>query len=92
MNKLKPSIRDKIWLQPMWSVDEVHNLTWKAEMLEKMSGRSEYTRRSSSEVNQAISGKGKAPQTHHYRILVALRIQIHPRPQPNGRASVPNTH
>lgn len=27
-----------------------------------MVGRSDYTRQSSSEVNQAISGKGKAPQ------------------------------
>lgn len=63
LNGLKPSIRDKIGLQVVWTVDEAHNLALKAELLEKTSGRFTNYRRDVGESSNMAANKNKSNLT-----------------------------
>ena len=66
---LKPSIRERIGLQVVWTVEEAHNMALKAELMEKASSRSLHYR-SMGETNF----RGKLP---------TLEGQIPPKPTAN---------
>uniref|UniRef100_A0A2N9IPA9 Retrotransposon gag domain-containing protein n=1 Tax=Fagus sylvatica TaxID=28930 RepID=A0A2N9IPA9_FAGSY len=60
LNGLKPSLREKIGLQVLWTVEEAHNMVLKAEMLERKGGPLKNTNSSGDNTtNQVVATNGR---------------------------------
>ncbi|XP_022849850.1 uncharacterized protein LOC111371935 [Olea europaea var. sylvestris] len=56
---LKPSIRDKIGLYVVWTVDEAHNLALKVELMEKTFARSSNYKKDMCESSYTMANRGR---------------------------------
>ena len=60
---LKPTIRDKIGLQVVWTVDEAHNMALKAELMEKTPNRFSQYKRDVGESSNTVTNRSRFSPT-----------------------------